>query len=87
MEAGHQGKTINRKRFIPVHTIAQKLGKTVCQCLPAVHALTGCDTTSGLHKVGKRTAYTKLVQYANQLPALGTFGTVSEFEDVFGVAR
>ncbi|KAE8746833.1 hypothetical protein FOCC_FOCC006471 [Frankliniella occidentalis] len=30
------------------------------QALPAFHALTGCDTVSGMHKIGKKTAYKTL---------------------------
>ena len=32
-------------RYLPVHTLADKIG-SLCSVLPAVHALTGCDTTS-----------------------------------------
>ena len=41
--------------FSPLHVIASKLGElTACKVLPAIHYLTGCDTTS---KVGtKRSA-------------------------------
>lgn len=38
-------------RFIPVHTLAMRLGGDLCKVLPAVHALTGCDYTS---KVGTK---------------------------------
>ena len=41
MHAGHAGKIITRERFIPVHTIAAKLGELFCLCLPALHSLTG----------------------------------------------
>ena len=32
-------------RCIPLHTLAQKIGP-LCDVLPAVHTLSGCDTTS-----------------------------------------
>jgi len=53
MHAGHSGKCVTRERFIPMYHISTKLGKAVCKCLPAVHALLGCDTTSALYKFGK----------------------------------
>jgi len=36
----------DKTRFIPLHAIAVKVGKPVCEVLPATHALTGCDITS-----------------------------------------
>ena len=44
--AGYAGKIITQERFIPMHTITAKLGERFCLCLPALHSLTGCDTTS-----------------------------------------
>ena len=69
MYAGHSGK----ERYIPVHLIANELGPTVCECLPAAHALTGCDTTCSLNRIGKKTAYSKLVNNADILSQLKTF--------------
>ena len=60
--AGHSGKYVTGERFIPIHHISTKFGKAVCKCLPAMHALSGCDTTSALYKVGKRTAYSVLAK-------------------------
>jgi hypothetical protein len=67
MHAGHSGKIVTRERYIPFHTIAGELGNSVVACLPAAHALTGCDTTSALFKIGKRTAFVKLVHRACRL--------------------
>ena len=33
-------------RYLPVHILAQRIGKSMCNVLPAVHHLTGSDTTS-----------------------------------------
>ena len=74
MHAGHSGKVITRERYIPVHTNAGKLGDNVCQCLPAVHALTGCNTTRALFRIGKRTAFTTLVENADALHELSQLG-------------
>ena len=73
MHSGHSGKFVTRERFIPVSKIAEVLGKQQCSILPAAHALTGCDTTSGLFKLGKRTAYTILQKHEDALMGLTEF--------------
>ena len=69
MYAGHSG----RERYIPVHCIAKELGPLVCGILPAAHALTGCGTTSSLNRIGKKSAYSKLIKYADSLRKLSSF--------------
>ena len=82
MYAEHSGK----ERYIPVHLIANELGPTVCECLPAAHALTGCDTTCSLNRIGKKTAYSKLVNNADIISQLKTFHE-DNVEDSVTVAR
>jgi len=41
--------------------VAEELGSRLCNLLPAFHALTGCDSTSGLHQIGKKKAWKYLV--------------------------
>ena len=69
MYAGPPGK----KRYIPVHCIAKELGPLVCGRLPAAHALTGCDTTRPINRIGKKSAYSELVKYADSLTKLSNF--------------
>ena len=69
MYAGHSGK----ERYIPVHCIAKELGPLVCGSLPAAHALTGCDTTRPINRIGKKSAYSELVKYADSLTKLSNF--------------
>ena len=52
MNAGHGSKTTNRQRFIPVNEVTSKIGQDVSICLPASHAISDCDTTSSLFKIG-----------------------------------
>ena len=47
-----KGKTL---RYLDATHMARKLGNDKCDALPAFHALTGCDTTSGFAGTGKRT--------------------------------
>lgn len=49
-------------RFVPVHDITLAIGPLVCNILPAVHALTGCDTTSSFFGIGKKTVYKTSIQ-------------------------
>ena len=61
----------DKLRHIPIHTVADKLGPELCRLLPAFHLLTGCDTTSGLYKLGKK-AFKSLRENAPKYDALGS---------------
>ena len=56
-------------RYIPTHTLAEKLGDGKCNVLPALHTLTGCDYTS---KFGTKSAAVK----ANTEMFLKDFGSI-----------
>jgi len=86
MNAGHCGKSTNRQRYIPVNTITDKLGKDVALCLPASHAVSGCDTTSSLYKIGKRTAYNKLLLHIGDLLPLTQLGQCSDVSNALPTA-
>lgn len=89
MHAGHVTQFTRRERFIPVNQIVDKLGRELCQNLPAAHALTGCDTTSSLFKIGKRSAFSKLASQVRECPEiLTTFGMTDNVEaDVVSARR
>ena len=78
MNAGHCSKTTNRQMFIPVNEITSKIGQDVSICLPASHAISGCDTTSSLFKIGKRTAYNMLVVNIADMLTLAKLGQSSD---------
>ena len=78
MKAGHCSKATNRQRFIPVNTITDQIGQDVSLCLPASHAISGCDTTSSLFKIGKRTAFSKLLLNIGDLLPLAQLGQSSD---------
>lgn len=86
MNAGHCTKTTNRQRFIPVNNITDKIGQDVSRCLPASHAISGCDTTSSFFKIGKRTAYSKLMQNIGHLASLSRLGQTSDTSNVISTA-
>ena len=45
-----------------MHDITLAIGPLVCNILPTVHALTGCDTTSSFFGIGKKTVHKTLIQ-------------------------
>ena len=45
----------DKLRFIPIHSLVESLA-----FLPCFHALTGCDSTSGIYGIGKKKAWMTL---------------------------
>ena len=45
-----------KKRFIPMHDVAERIGSEVSVILPMLHAATGCDSTSAFASHGKSIA-------------------------------
>ena len=81
IRAGHTTQNTDRRRFIPISAIAEKVGADLCQNFPSAHALAGCDSTSSLFRVGKRTAYSKLTQLVKKNPdVLKEFGVCGTAE-------
>ena len=65
--------TVDSSRYVPIHTLAAQLGQELCQVLPAVHSLTGCDYCS---KFGTKLSSLK----ANPEAYLKDFGTMNDIE-------
>ena len=77
--------TGNKRRLISVNKIAETKGVDICTVLPALHSLTGCDTTSAFVRRGK-VAPLKVVEkqpsYHSVLGKLGNDQTCSsELQD------
>ena len=68
-------------RYMPLHTMYEKLGHDLCRVLPAVHSLTGCDITSkvGTKKNGLKANPVKLLLNFGKLPTL-TLSTIKDAE-------
>jgi len=60
IETGVITNTIGKRRFIPVHTICVSLSHDFCHILPAVLALTGCDSVSSLFGIGNKSVFNLL---------------------------
>ena len=71
----------DKLRFIPVHTLTQKLGLEVCKALPGFHALTGCDSTSALAGLGKKKALTSLLRNKEHQITLSKLGENAELSN------
>ena len=50
------------------------LGSDVCAALPCFHALTGCDSTSGLFGIGKKKAWATLKRNIPLHPGISKLG-------------
>ena len=64
----------DKTRYVPMHVLAHKIGQSLCEVLPAVHALTGSDMTS---KFGTKAASLK----CNPTVYLQTFGKIIDDVD------
>ena len=65
METGTITRTLDLRRLIPIHKIADKVGPVVCNTLPAVTCVYNCETGSSFFGVGKKTVW----QLAMELPS------------------
>ena len=59
-------------RYVPLHTMYEKLRHDLCRVLPAVHSLTGCDITSkvGTKKTALKANPERLLRHFGKLPTL-----------------
>ncbi len=62
-------------RFVALHALAASLSRDVCEVLPAIHSLTGCDYTS---KVGSKKAAIE----CSPVYYLKSFGTITDGSQV-----
>ena len=62
------------RRYIPIHQVVESLGATASKMLPTLHTITGCDSTSSLSGIGKKSAFSTLKKYSHLLLDLIDFG-------------
>ena len=77
IEKGKVTATADLRTLVPVHEICSNIDETVPQILPAIHALTGCDSTSSFYGVGKKKVW-KTIQMLcakRSLPSLDHLNT------------
>ena len=76
----HTG-TGSKRRYIPIHVIVSNLGDDICQSLPSVHALSGCDTTASLCGIGKKKVFKVTKANSSSLHILDHLGTTAVVQD------
>ena len=70
IQAGVITSTSDLRRFIAVHSICHSVSPTFSSILPAVHALTGCDSTSALFGIGKKSVFKAIYDHFSDLLTL-----------------
>ena len=65
----------DHERYVAIHEIARNLGPDLCNALPIVHDLTGCDSTSSFAGHGKVDPWRKVVSNIAKWPGLLEAGT------------
>ena len=69
-------------RFVCIGTIVNYFGNSICSRLPHIHAITGCDTTSFFHGVGKVKVLKKMMNAEKDLaPLLDGLGDSLDVSD------
>lgn len=63
--------TGDKRRNIDITKLSKVLGKAVTSNLVAMHALSGCDTTSAFYGIGKKTSFATLGKHGYLLDSLG----------------
>lgn len=74
-------------RYISAHDIAHQLGSPRSAALPFLHAVTGCDTVSCLHGIGKKTAWDVFNSMRSVIPVFAELSTAQEDVTEFQMAE
>ena len=79
---------MDKRRLIHVHRIVANSNPTLINILPAVHALTGCDSVSSLYGIGKKSVM-KILQGGGSVTYhnLSEIATDSNEETMVNIAR
>ncbi|XP_041373542.1 uncharacterized protein LOC121386637 [Gigantopelta aegis] len=73
--------TGNKRHLIHIHSIIKEVEKDLCLALSAVHAFTGCDTTSAFVRKGKVIALNILKQHQDFVEIFQRLGKSVEIDD------
>ena len=63
-----KGGRRSTRKIVPLHLLSKELDPLLIECLPAIHAITGCDTTS------KVAAKTSIFSKSTDLNLIKDFG-------------
>ena len=70
-----------RMNYVDIPAIGNVLGRNVCEALPGMHAITGCDTGSSFAGKGKLSAFQLVKKNVSFQELFATFGLSWEFID------
>jgi hypothetical protein len=73
------GRTL---RYIPIHTLVEKIGQDKAKALPGFHAFTGCDQVSAFSGRGKQTAWKTLESMPESIQTFKTLGSMPSDTDI-----
>lgn len=76
----------SRSRTIDIGAAHQALGDDICSCLPFLHAMSGCDTTSSFFGFGKLKALKLLQKSKYLLQTVNIFGNLNAQQETIGKA-
>jgi hypothetical protein len=84
---GAFSSTKDGRRFISVHDICNSIDPVICKILPAVHAVTGCDTTSSMFGIGKRTDFKVLKDRPSDFIDLSSLADCDIYQSVYAARK
>ena len=70
-----------KDQYVDVGMICGSLGSQICKNLPALHALTGCDTTSHFFNTGKATILKKVIRKPDSIKLLDSIGREKDIHE------
>ncbi len=69
------------EKFVEIGSICRSLGQRVCSSLPAIHAISGCDTTSYFYKAGKVKILKKLLMDESKCELIENLGASETLDE------
>ena len=66
--------TKSRARIVSIRQVCEKLGHEMCEVLPSLQAITGCDRVSAFATKGKKKAFDLVQLYPSQRQIVGSLG-------------
>ena len=71
----------NKSRLLDVHKIISEVGEDICGVLPALHAYSGCDTTSVFVCKGKLAPLKTLLKHKDFIDVFLELGSSDDLKD------
>ena len=66
--------TSRRSRIVSIRRVGERLGREICEILPSLHAITGCDSVSAFSTKGKKKALDVVPMNSALRQTLGSLG-------------